>query len=571
MPKKEEPQKPLFNMRSYGHTAIYKSIGFTSKELALPRIAIINSWSEQSPGHSHLREVAEGVKIGIRMAGGMPVEIEVPGLCSVPHKTPEDMLYDLPQREAVLAAAESSLRITWCDGWVGIGTCDKIIPGMLLAALRLNRPFIFLGGGQMMPSDWDGERVGFVHGQDIMRKAMEKNKGKENLAQIMSDMVEELTSCIGCSAGACNELSTGNTLAVLTEGLGISLPGSATSPAVSSEKIWHAKATGEAIMDLVRKNIRPRDIITLNSMKNAIAVDMATAGGTNSVVHLQAYAHEADIPLTLDIWDEISRKVPAIANVAPSGPHVLYDYHKVGGTPAIMKRIRKYLDESCMTVTGKTVKENLANVKLIKSDVIRELDNPIWPEGAIAILKGNLAPRGAATRHTVVANKALLQRTYTARVFDGDQAAIQGIMSGKVKPGDAVVARYCGPRGGPAMTECLGVVSSLKGPGIQDVVVISDGRFSGFTQGYLSIGHVCPEAQVGGPLALVKDGDQIVVDIAKRKLELKVSAAELKKRKAAWKAPDQSKVRGLLTIYAKLALQADKGAGWPISMTDFED
>ncbi|HSW57249.1 MAG TPA: dihydroxy-acid dehydratase [Dehalococcoidales bacterium] len=571
MPEKNEPQKPAFNFRAYGHTAIYKSIGFTSKELALPRIAVINSWSEQSPGHSHLREVAEGVKAGIRMAGGMPVEIEVPGLCSVPHKTPEDMLYDLPQREAVLAAAESSLRITWCDGWVGIASCDKIIPGLLLAALRLNRPFIFLGGGQMMPSDWEGERVGFVHGQDIIRKALEKNKGQENLAGIMADMLEELTNCIGCSAGACNELSTGNTLAVLCEGMGISLPGSATSPAVSSEKIWHAKATGEAILELVKKNIRPRDIITLNSLKNAIAVDMAIAGGTNSVVHMQSYAHEAGIPLKLDDWDEINRKVPAIANVAPSGPYVLYDYHRVGGTPAVMKRIRRHLDESCLTVTGKTLKENLDGVKLIKSDVIREIDNPIWPEGAIAILKGNLAPRGAATRHTVVANKDLLQRTYTARVFDGDQAAIAGILSGKVKPGDAVVARYCGPRGGPAMTECLGVVSSLKGPGIKDVVVISDGRFSGFTQGYLAIGHVCPEAQVGGPLALVKDGDQILVDLPNRKLQLKVSAAELKKRKAQWKAPDQSKVSGLLTLYAKLALQADHGAGWPISMTDNQD
>jgi dihydroxy-acid dehydratase len=562
--------RPFVDIRAYGHQVIYKAIGFTAKELALPRICVINSWSEQSPGHSHLRQVADGVKAGIRMAGGMPIEIEVPGLCSVPNKEPGDMLYDMPQREAVLAAAESSLRITWCDGWVGIGSCDKIVPGLILAALRLYRPFIFLGGGQMLPSDWEGERIGFVDGQTVLRNEIEKHKDDPNIKEFITEKIAELTSCVGCSAGACGELTTGNSLAVLTEGLGIALPGSATSPGVSAEKIWHAKATGEMIVELVRRNIRPRDIITLNSMKNAIAVDMAVAGGTNSVVHMQSYAHEAGIPLTLDMWDEISRQVPAIANVAPSGPYVLWDYHRVGGTPAIMKRIRQHLDESCLTVTGKTVKENLEDVKLVKSDVIRELDNPIWPEGAIAILKGNLAPRGAAVRHTVVKNKALLQRTYTAKVFESDSEAIRGIMSGKVQAGDAVIARYCGPRGGPAMTECLGVVASLKGPGIKDVIVITDGRFSGWTQGYLAIGHVCPEAQLGGPLALVKEGDRIKVDIPARKIELEVSDAELKKRKADWKAPDQSNVKGLLAMYAKTALQADLGAGWPISVKDFD-
>ncbi len=565
---------PQVNFRGYGHQVIFKAIGFTAKELSLPRIAVINSWSEQSPGHSHLREVAEGVKAGIRMAGGMPFEINVPGLCSVPHKEPSDMLYDMPQREAVLAAAESSLKISWCDGWVGIGSCDKIIPGLILAALRLNRPFIFLGGGQMMPSNWEGKRTGFVHGQDILRQEVEKARGAVDLNEIIAERMDEITSCVGCSAGACGELTTGNTLAVLTEGMGISLPGSATSPGVSAEKIWHAKETGEAILELVRRNIRPKDIITLSSMKNAIAVDMATAGGTNSVVHLQAYAHEAGIPLTLDIWDDISRKVPAIVNVAPSGPHVLYDYHGVGGTPAVMKRIRQYLDESCLTVTGKTVGENLKPVKLIKSDIIRELDNPIWPEGAIAILKGNLAPRGAAVRHTVVKDKALLQRTYNARVFNSDQEAIATIVTGKpapIKAGDAVVVKYSGPRGGPAMTECLGVVSSLKGTGIKEAVVVTDGRFSGWTQGYLSIGHVCPESQLGGPLALVEEGDLIEVDIPARKLELKVSQEELAKRKEKWKAPDQSEVKGLLAMYAKTALQADRGAGWPISVADFEE
>ncbi len=568
-----EPKPNLnLNIRSYGHKAIFKSIGFTSKELSLPRIAVINSWSEQSPGHSHLREVAEGVKAGIRMAGGMPFEIDVPGLCSVPHKTQEDMAYDLPQREAVLAAAESSLRISWCDGWVGLASCDKIVPGLILAALRLNRPFIFIGGGQMMPADWGGKRAGFVEGQDILREYMQQ--AGANLTQEALDLkIEEVTDCIACSAGACGELTTGNSLAVLTEGLGISLPGSATSPAVSAEKIWHAKETGEKIVELVKKNIRPRDVITLNSMKNAVAVDMAICGGTNAVLHLQSYAHEAGIPLTLDIWDEISRQVPALCNVSPTGPYMLYDYHRAGGTPLVMKLIEKHLDTSCITVTGKTVGENLADIRPETSDVIRPLDNPIWPEGATAILKGNIAPRGAAVRHTVIKNKELLKRTYNARVFNNLQAVSEAILNGNptpVQPGDAIVARYQGPRGGPAMTECLGILSMLKARQIKDVIIISDGRFSGWTQGYLAIGYVCPEAQVGGPLALLQDGDQIKLDIPARRLDVDISVDEIERRRAKWTAPSLAEVTGLLTIYARIALQADQGGGWPAKWKDFE-
>ena len=559
---------PRFDMRCYGHNAIFKAMGFTAKELKLPRIAVINSWSEQSPGHVHLKAVAEGVKAGIRMAGGMPFEINVPGLCSVPHKTESDMLYDLPQREAVLAGAESSLYISWCDGWVGLGTCDKIIPGLILAALRLNRPFIFIGGGQMMPSDYGGKRLGYVRGQAIMTEKI--NAKKKPTVDEIEALMQEVTTCCATGAGACNEMTTGNTMAVLTEAMGLALPGSSTSPGVSAEKIWQAKETGEKIMGLVKRNIRPRDILTLNALKNAIAVDMATCGGTNSVAHLQAYAHEAEIPLTMKHWDEVSRKVPALSNVAPSGPYVLYDYHKVGGTPAVMKRIEKWLDKTCITVTGKTVGENLKGVTCEDTDVIKPLTDPVWPEGAIAVLKGNLAPRGAVVRHTVVENKKLLKRTYIARVFNSLQEAAEGTAAGKVKPGDALVVRYQGPRGGPAFTECLGALSQLKARKIQDVIVISDGRFSGFTQGYLSIGHVCPEAQVGGPLALVKDGDKINLDIPARKLDLEVTEAELKKRKAAWKAPAQTKVTGLLAIYAKLALQADEGAGWPARWDDFD-
>ncbi len=563
---------PRLNIREYGHQAIFKAIGFTAKELSLPRIAVINSWSEQSPGHVHLRAVAEGVKAGIRMAGGMPFEINVPGLCSVPHKIQSDMLYDMPQREAVLAAVESSLYISWCDGWVGIASCDKIIPGMILAALRLNRPFVFLGGGQMMPCDYEGERMGFVRGQSIVQQKLMASSDSPASVEDIAKIMNEITDCCATGAGACNEMTTGNTMAVLSEGMGIALPGSSTSSGVSAEKIWHAKETGEKILEMVKRDIRPRDIVTINSLKNAIAVDMATCGGTNSAAHLQAYAHEAEIPLTLDDWDEVSRRVPALCNVAPSGPYVLYDYHKAGGTPVVMKQLRPFLDESCVTVTGKTVGENLAGVTYTESPVIQPVANPVWPEGAIAVLKGNLAPRGAVVRHTVVENKDLLKRTYNARVFDSLDDAVADIASENttVKPGDAVICRFEGPRGGPAMTECLGVVGALKARKIPDVVVISDGRFSGFTQGYLSIGHVCPEAQVGGPLALIKTGDRINVDIPGRRLDVELTDAEMGKRRKTWKPRSQTGVKGMLALYAKLALQADEGAGWPARWGDFE-
>jgi len=307
-------------------------------------------------------------------------------------------------------------------------------------------------------------------------------------------------------------------------------------------------------------------------LKNAIAVDMATCGGTNSVVHLQAYAHEAEIPLTMEHWDEVSRRVPALCNVAPSGPYVLYDYHQAGGTPAVMKAIEKQLDGTCITATAKTVTENLAEIEFEESGVIQSPGNPVWPEGAIAVLKGNLAPRGAVVRHTVVENKDLLKRTYTARVFDSLDEATGTITEDPttIQPGDAIVVRNEGPRGGPAMTECLGVVSVLKALKAQDVVVIADGRFSGFTQGYLSIGHVCPEAQVGGPLALVKTGDKINVDIPGRKLEVMLTDEELAARKKQWTPPSQADTKGALALYAKMALQADEGAGWPARWADFD-
>lgn len=557
----------------YGHKCIFKAMGFTSEELSLPRIAVVNSWSEQSPGHIHLRAVAEGVKAGIRMAGAMPFEINVIGPCTMLGRTVLDAAhYDLPQREAILTSIESALHVGWCDGWVGIGACDKIIPGMMLAALRLNRPFIFIGGGQMIPSEYEGKNIGYVDGQEIIIRELQKLKASPELIDEFECKMEEVTNCCGASAGACGEMSTGNTLALLTEAMGFSLPGSSTSPGVAAEKIWQAKETGKRIVDLAQKNVTPRDILSLNALRNGIATNMAICGGTNSLIHLQSYAHEAGIPCNLDTWDAVSRKVPALCGVVPSGPYTLSDLHKAGGVPMVMKRIRRFLDETCITVTGQSVGKNLAGVELKDSDVIRPLENPIWPEGALAILKGNLAPRGAVTRHTIVENKDLLQKTYTVRVFNSVNETIEALLSGKptpIKAGDALVIRYIGPRGGPAMPCGLSVVRALKLAQVKDIVIITDGRFSGFTKGYLAIGHVCPEAQVGGPLALLQDGDRIRVDIHNRGLNVELSAAELKKRKSRWTPPDPSHLTGVIAMYARTALQADQGAGWPVRWEDF--
>jgi dihydroxy-acid dehydratase len=566
--EQEQETEALDFRTGYGHRVIFKSMGFTSEELSLPRIAVVNSWSEQSPGHSHLRAISEGIKSGIRMAGGMPFEINVIGPCTVLGRDPSDILYDLPQREAILASIESALHVGWCDGWVGIGSCDKIVPGMLLAAIRLDRPFIFIGGGQMLPCDFEGERSGFVRGREIFSE--EVNKVKDSLLSIDEFVteLEEITDCCGSSAGACGEMTTGNSMALLTEALGFSLPGSSTSIAVSAEKIWQSKETGKQIVDLASNKIKPSDIFTLKAMKNAMAVEMAICGGTNSLVHLQSCVHEADLDCTLDMWDEMSRKVPALCAVAPSGPYVLYDFHKMGGVPVVMKKIEKFLDPTSLTVTGQTVGDNLSKVQPRNSDVIRSLEDPVWPEGALAILKGNLAPRGGVTRHTVVDNKDLLTASFTARVFDTTTAFMEALEAGKIKPGDAVVCRYQGPRGGPAMTESLGLIVNLKAKGVEDVAVITDGRFSGWTKGYLAIGNVCPEAQVGGPLALVREGDKINIDVPNRKLDVDISEKEMVRRKSEWTPPDQSHVKGVLLMYAMTALQADQGAGWPVRWSD---
>ena len=560
--------------RDYGHRLLFKAMGYSKRELSLPRIAIVNSWSEQSPGHIHLRTISEGIKAGVRMAGGMPFEINVIGPCTGLGRTiSETAHYDLPQRESILTSIESALHVGSCDGWIGIGSCDKIIPGMMLAALRLNLPFIFVGGGPMIPRNYQGAWLSYVEGQDIMFQELRKLHKDPSIFDSFEKKMEEVTSCAGSCAGACPEMTTGSTLTMLTEALGFSLPGSSTLPGVFGEKIVYAKNSGEKIVELVSAKIKPSDIFTRNAFKNAIAVDMTIAGGSNSLVHLQSYANEAGISATLDDWDELSKKVPVLCPIAPSGPYSIMDFHEAGGVPGAMKRIREFLDETCITVTGSTVHENLKEVEIANSNIILPINKPLWSEGALTILKGNLAPRGGVTRHTVIENKDFLEKTFPARVFNSLDDAIETIVTGQptpLKPGDAIVCRYEGPKGGPAMSECLGIIRALKMMDLKDVIVISDGRFSGFTSSYLTIGHICPEAQIGGPIALIKDGDIISVDIPRRKLSVNLSDEEMEKRRKKWSPPSQSGISGVLALYAKFALQADKGAGWPSKIDDFD-
>jgi dihydroxy-acid dehydratase len=443
----------------------------------------------------------------------------------------------------------------------------------MLAALRLDLPFLFIGGGPMIPRNYQGSWLSYVKGQDIMFGELRKLHKDPSRADNFEKMMKKITSCAGSCAGACPEMTTGSTLTILTEALGFSLPGSSTLPGVFGEKVVDAKNSGEKIVELVNKKIKPSDIFTRNAFKNAIAVDMTIAGGSNSLVHLQSFANEAGLAATLDDWDELSRKVPVLCPIAPSGPYSLLEFHEAGGVPGAMRRIREFLDETCITVTGQTVGENLKEVEIENSDIILPIDKPVWTEGALTILKGNLAPRGAVTRHTVLENKNFLKNTFPARVFNSLDDAIRTIVTGQptpLKAGDAIVCRYEGPKGGPAMSECLGIIRALKMVDLKNVIVISDGRFSGFTSSYLTIGHVCPEAQIGGPIALIKDGDIISIDIQRRNLSVELSEKELERRKKEWSPPSQSGISGVLALYAKFALQADKGAGWPSKFSDFD-
>lgn len=533
------------------HRSLFHAMGYTNEELQRPMIGVVNSFNEIVPGHMHLREIADAVKMGVAEAGGMPVEFPAIAICDGIAMGHDGMKYPLASRELIADSIEAVANGHAFDGLVMIPNCDKIVPGMLMAAGRLNIPTVVVSGGPMLAGRWKG--------RDISVSTMFEAAGKFEAGELSADEMEamEFRACPSC--GSCAGLFTANTMNSLTEVLGMGLAGNGTIPAAySGRRRMLAKKAGWAVMDLVKKNVLPRDIMTLEAFENAIAVDMAIGGSTNTVLHLPAIAHEAGVDLSLDLFDEISRKARYITKMSPGGSYHMQDLDEAGGISAVMKELTKIglIHTDCLTVTG-PLKDRLAHAFVENHEVIHDIDNAYMNKGGIAILKGNLAPLGSVIKESAV-EKELLTYEGTAKCYDSEEAAIKAITGGEIKEGHVVVIRYEGPKGGPGMREMLNPTAVITGMGLK-VALLTDGRFSGASRG-ACVGHISPEAMEGGPIALVKDGDRILVDVLNRRLELLVDEAELARRKAAWKRPEPKVKTGYLSRYARLVTSANTGA-----------
>ncbi|MCR4661843.1 MAG: dihydroxy-acid dehydratase [Clostridia bacterium] len=533
--------------------SLLRACGYTDEELKKPLIGVISSFTEIIPGHINLDKIAEAVKTGVRIAGGTPVMMPAIGVCDGIAMGHIGMKFSLPSRELIADSVETLAQAHQMDGLVLIPNCDKIVPGMLMAAARLNIPSIVISGGPMLAGTYDGERISL-------------SKTFETVGAYKAGLVDdaklhecEVGSCPGC--GSCSGMYTANSMNCLSEAIGMALPGNGTIPAVYSDRIHLAKHAGMKIMELVEKNIKPRDILTLEAFKNALCCEMAIGCSTNSVLHLLAIANEAGVKLDLKMLNEISAVVPNICHLAPAGPHHIEELYRAGGVPAIMSELKKknFLNLSLITVTGKTVGENLEGVVNKNTTVVRDIDNPYMPNGGIAILWGNIAKDGCVVKRSAVAPE-MMTHTGKARVFDSEDDAIQAIYGGKIVKGDVVVIRYEGPKGGPGMREMLNPTSALAGMKLdKDVALITDGRFSGASRG-ASIGHISPEAASGGEIALIEEGDLIEIDIPNSKLNVLISDEEMNKRKANF-VPKEPKIKtGWLYRYSKLVTSADQGA-----------
>ena len=535
------------------HRSLFKAMGYTDEEIARPLIGVVNSANEIIPGHIHLDLITQDVKAGIRMSGGTPVEFPVIGVCDGIAMGHAGMKYSLASRELIADSIEIMASAHPFDALVFIPNCDKIIPGMLMAALRLNIPAIFISGGPMLAGKLAGKAVDLISVFEGVGAVQSKRMTQNELKQL------EDCACPGC--GSCSGMYTANSMNCVTEALGLGLPGNGTIPAVQAARHRLAKYAGMKIMELYKKNIQPRKIATLAAFKNAIAVDMALGCSTNTVLHIPAIAHEAGIKLDLNLFNKISEKTPNICKLSPAGPHHIEDLDTAGGIQAVMKVISTLgvIDKKTLTVTGKTVEANLKIARVLDDKVIRPLNNPYSPQGGIAVLHGNLAPDGAVVKQSAVA-AAMQVNKGKARVFDCEDDAIAAIMGGKIKAGDVVIIRYEGPKGGPGMREMLGPTSAIVGMGLdKSVALLTDGRFSGGTQG-AAIGHISPEAAEGGPIALVKEGDIIVINIPAKTLNLQVSDNELEKRRKSLKPFKPAITSGYLARYARLVTSASTGA-----------
>ena len=535
------------------HRSLFNALGMTKEEMKKPLVGIVSSYNEIVPGHMNLDKIVEAVKLGVAYGGGTPVVFPAIAVCDGIAMGHIGMKYSLVTRDLIADSTECMALAHQFDALVMIPNCDKNVPGLLMAAARVNVPTIFVSGGPML--------AGHVGGKKRSLSSMFEAVGAHAAGNMSDEEVEEFENKVCPTCGSCSGMYTANSMNCLTEALGMGLKGNGTIPAVYSERIRLAKEAGMQVMELYRKNIRPSDIMTKDAFINALTVDMALGCSTNSMLHLPAIAHEAGVDLNVDIANELSAKTPNLCHLAPAGPTYMEDLNEAGGVHAVMNEINKkgLLNTDLITVTGKTVGENIANCVNKNPEVIRPIDNPYSEVGGIAVLRGNLAPDTGIVKRSAVA-PSMLKHEGPARVFDCEDDAIEAILGGKIVAGDVVVIRYEGPKGGPGMREMLNPTSAIAGMGLgESVALITDGRFSGASRG-ASIGHVCPEAAVGGNIALVEDGDIIEIDINNNSLNFRVSDEELARRRANWQ-PREPKVKtGYLARYAKMVTSANKGA-----------
>ncbi len=535
------------------HRSLFKALGLTDEEMSRPLIGIVNSKNDIIPGHINLDKIAEAVKAGVRLAGGTPMEFQTIGVCDGIAMNHIGMKYSLGSREIIADSIEIMAIAHAFDALVFIPNCDKIVPGMLMAAARLNLPSIFISGGPMLAGRVKGKAVSLTQVFEGVGAAAAGRMSLDELADL------EENACPTC--GSCSGMFTANSMNCLTEALGMALAGNGTIPAVYSERIRLAKKAGMQIMQLWEQDIKALDVMTADAFQNAIRLDMAIGCSSNSVLHLLAIASEAGVKIDLSLFNEISANTPHLCKLSPAGEHHMEDLYRAGGIQAMFNELNRkgLINTGCMTVSGKTVGENIASTPVLDHDVIRPLDNPYSQTGGLAILFGNLAPEGAVVKKSAVAEEMMCHEG-PARVFDSEEEVVESILAGKIMAGDVIVIRYEGPAGGPGMREMLTPTSAIAGIGLdKEVALITDGRFSGATRG-ASIGHVSPEAAAGGLIALVEEGDLIRIDIPACQLDLMVDAEILEKRQARWEVPEPKIKSGYMQRYAKMVQSASSGA-----------
>ncbi|MFH1563069.1 MAG: dihydroxy-acid dehydratase [Nitrospirota bacterium] len=535
------------------HRSLFKAMGYTDEEIARPIIGIANSANEVIPGHIHLNGIVEAVKAGIRIAGGTPMEFSTIGVCDGIAMGHKGMKYSLASRELIADSVEVMAMAYPFDGLVLVPNCDKIIPGMLMAMLRLNIPGIMISGGPMLAGELQGRVIDLITVFEGVGAYAAGKITDEDLKQLEDE------ACPGC--GSCAGMFTANSMNCMSEALGLALPGNGTIPAVHAKRKRLAKKTGMKVMELVERQLLPRDIATEKAFRNAMAVDMALGCSTNTVLHLPAIAKEAKLTIDLNLFNEISSRTPNLCKISPAGTHHLEDLDKAGGVSAVMAELNRkgLLDLDAQTVTGKQVKDNIQGAKNLNPQVIRPLEDPYSNNGGIAILFGNLAPEGAVVKQSAV-DKNMLVHQGQAKIFDAEEDGMKAILEGKINKGEVVVIRYEGPKGGPGMREMLGPTSAIAGVGLdKEVALLTDGRFSGGSRG-AAIGHISPEAQEGGTIAIIKDGDIIKIDIPNKRLDVELSPEEIDRRLKDWKAPDYKIKEGYLYRYAQQVTSASTGA-----------